>query len=104
MELRCLWTVRGLRKSLSATWVLVSPSATSPSTSTSLDVSPAGCSGLDEEADGCDVAGDGGVEGCSSERAYSMVSSSPIVPPSTTAFSQEASPNRERTLAQIGRA
>src|SRR5215217_4259341 len=99
MELRCLWTVRGLRKSLWATWALVSPSATSPSTSTSRGLSPPGCSGV-EEIGGCDLVGDRRFEGFSLERAYSMARSSPKAPPSATASSQAASPNRERTLAR----
>src|SRR5215204_6478335 len=69
MELRCLWTVRGLRKSLWATCALVRPSATSPSTSTSRGLSPPGCSGV-EETGGCDLVGDRRSEGFSLESAY----------------------------------
>src|SRR5215208_3710361 len=63
--------VRELRKSLWATWALVSPSATSPSTSTSRGLSPPGCSGVEENG-GCDLVGDRRSEGFSLERAYPM--------------------------------
>src|SRR5215207_6850310 len=112
MELRCLWTVQGLRKSLWATCALVSPSATSPSTSTSRGVSPAGYSGVEEEVDGCsgveeeaeDCSGAASivVEGSSSDRAYPMASSSPVAPPAANASAHAASPKRERTLARYG--
>src|SRR5215204_2646629 len=104
--------VRVLRKSLSATWELVSPSATSPSTSTSRGVSPAGYSGVEEEVDGCssveeeaeDCSGAASVvvEGSSSDRAYPMASSSPVAPPAANASAHAASPKRERTLARYG--
>src|SRR5215208_1160617 len=110
MELRCLWTVRGLRKSLWATCALVRPSATSPSTSTSRGVSPAGYSGVEEDVDGCsdveeeaeDCSGAASVvvEGSSSERAYPIAASIDIVRPSASASAHPASPNRERTLAR----
>src|SRR5215217_8635259 len=102
MELRCLWTVRGLRKSLSATWVLVSPSATSPNTSTSRDVSPAGNSGT-EDSDECLVVEEEVVaEGSSFERAYSMATSMDIARPCASASSHEASPNSEQAVVRYG--
>src|SRR5215217_6623085 len=75
MELRCLWTVRGLRKSFWATCGLVSPSATSPSTSTSRGVSPTGCSDTGVESCSVGAAEEVMVEGSSSERAYSNAAS-----------------------------
>src|SRR5215217_470590 len=62
MEVMCASTVRGLTKSSLAILALVIPAATSPSTSTSLEVSPAGCSGA-EEGDESPVVEDGGHGG-----------------------------------------
>src|SRR5215217_8550142 len=101
MELRCLWTVRGLRKSLWATWALVIPVATSPSTSTSRDVSPAGCSGA-EDSDEWLVVEEVIAEGSSAERAYSMASSMDIARPCARASSHESSPTSERAVARYG--
>src|SRR5215211_696715 len=96
MELRCLWTVRGLRKSLWATWALVSPSATSPSTSTSRGVSPAVCSYA--EVVGCTDAAEEGVivEGSPSERAYSNAASIDIARPSSQTADHVLSSSWER--------
>src|SRR5215216_6938794 len=62
MEVMCASTVRGLTKSSLAILGLVILAATSPSTSTSLEVSPAGCSGA-EEGDESPVVEDGGHGG-----------------------------------------
>src|SRR5215204_4650503 len=102
MEFRCVWTVRGLRTSSLAIWALVIPSATNPSTSTSRDVSPAGCSGAEGGDGRAVVVEEVAAEGSSSERAYSTASSRDIAQPSVSASSHATSPSRERAALRYG--
>src|SRR5919112_1984087 len=87
MEARCASTVRGLRKSSLATWTLVIPVATSPSTSTSRGVSPAGWSDRGVVSCSVSAAEEAMVESFSSERAYSTASCSSMALPSASAAS-----------------
>jgi hypothetical protein len=92
--------VRELRKSSLAIVALVIPEATSPSTSTSLEVSPAGSSGA-EAGDGCVVAEEGYVaEGLSALRAYSMACSGDKLWPSDHAASKSGSASPPCTVAR----